>query len=126
MIARLFIVGVLGLALAACASRPEPEKLAASWVGYPVGQLIDSWGTPDKIEPAAGGGSIYSWRAERRYVQPLQCGSTGIRSVGPCTGGYVQVYSCDFDFDADAEGQILSASGRGDCLPLRSLTGPQS
>ena len=125
MIGRIIIAGLLGLSLAACTSPPKPEELAASWVGHPVGELIDTWGAPDKIEPALGGRSVYSWHAERRYVQPPQCGSTGIRSVGPCTGGRVITYRCDFDFNADAEGQILSASGRGDCLPLRGLSGPR-
>ena len=126
MMGKVIIAGLLGLTLVACASRPQPEELAESWVGHQVADLIDSWGTPDKVEPALGGRSVYSWHAERRYIQPPQCGSTGIRSVGPCTGGRVITFSCDFDFNADAEGQILSASGRGDCLPLRGLSGPQA
>ncbi|MDJ0944026.1 MAG: hypothetical protein QNJ30_11200 [Kiloniellales bacterium] len=124
MIGRLLLAAVLGLSLAACAKRTEPGDLAASWVGQPVGALIASWGVPDKIEDDLGGHRVYSWHAERRYVQPPQCSSTGFRSVGPCIPGRVLILGCDFEFEADAEGEILAASGRGDCLPLRRLSPP--
>ncbi|MDJ0971124.1 MAG: hypothetical protein QNJ06_14625 [Kiloniellales bacterium] len=125
MIWRGLLVGLLGLSLVACAKRTSPAELAASWVGYPVGDLVANWGVPDKIEDDTDGQRIYSWHAERRVVQPPQCSASSFRSAGPCFPGRVMTRACDFAFKADTDGRILSASGRGDCMPLRRFPAPQ-
>ena len=132
MIWKTLTAAALALVLAACASNPEgaaepdPKRLAESWVGHPVSQLISSWGEPLKVRPGENGHHIYSWHAVRRYFQAPQCHRVGARGVGSCDAGLLLTFACDFVFDADPQGTITAANGRGDCLPLDSLETPTS
>ena len=127
MIGRTVLAALLLLVVSGCASKPpEPKELAESWIGQPVDKLIASWGQPDKIEEVNSGRQVYSWHAERRYIQAPQCGTTGIRSIGPCSAARVLRFTCDFDFSTDPEGRITAAEGSGRCLPIPGLEAPTS
>ncbi len=132
MIRKMLTAAALTLVLAGCASKPDsasdpgPRLLAESWVGYPVSQLISSWGEPEKVRPAEDGHHVYSWHAVRRYFQAPQCHRVGARGVGSCDAGLLLTFACDFVFDTDPQGTITAANGRGDCLPLERLETPTS
>ena len=95
-------IALLGLAVlaAGCAeltdTGPSYSQILQGWVGSPEQDLIDRWGAPDQVQPAAAGGRDITF-VDRRVE-----GQT--------------VYECFTTFTVDASGTLADYSYDGnDC-----------
>ena len=55
------LVAITFITLCGCVSQTHINKQMASWGGYPITQVVDSWGPPTSVFTDVDGSKWYTW-----------------------------------------------------------------
>lgn len=124
-------IAALALALAACATTANYQKLMDSLVGADVNEVLRTWGPPTQTTTMPNGNRLLVYERAGSYTTPMtvspspnvvtRAGNVIIAQPGPTTivGGETVETLCRTNIEVDASGRIVSAQFTGNSCRAR-------
>jgi hypothetical protein len=134
-VARAGATVALAVALAACASTANYQKLMDSLKGTDVNEVLRSWGPPTQTVPMPNGNRLLVYDRGATYLTPVTVtpgqrvttttGDLRVSQATPTTvtgGEVIQAY-CRTNIEVAPSGQIVSAQFTGNSCRARERDG---
>jgi hypothetical protein len=103
---------IVVLALVFVVGCQNPQKIAASWEGHNINDLIASWGAPNQVIDNGSDGKIMVWRRSHSFQMQGTADTTYIGSSAYTTysPGQTLQFSSSMTFWVNPQGTIYRAS----------------